>query len=66
METIQTIPEWKAVADEIWAVLKETDRIMKENAKESALRLAEIDRIMKENAKENALRLKESALQMKE
>ncbi|MDR2193151.1 MAG: hypothetical protein LBP19_01570 [Treponema sp.] len=37
METIQTIPEWRAVADEIWAVLKE-----------SALRHAEIDRNLKE------------------
>ncbi|MDR2094970.1 MAG: hypothetical protein LBP76_05560 [Treponema sp.] len=57
MDTKQTIPEWKAAADEIWAVLKETDRIMKENAQkqaleaaEAALRHAEIDRIMKENA----------------
>ncbi|MDR2150585.1 MAG: hypothetical protein LBO67_07210 [Spirochaetaceae bacterium] len=56
METIQTIPEWKVAADEIWAVLKETDRIMKENAKEQALRLAETDRIMKEDAKEQAER----------
>jgi hypothetical protein len=46
METLQTIPEWKAAADEIWAVLKETDRIMKE----SAARHAELDRVMKENA----------------
>ncbi|MDR2096238.1 MAG: hypothetical protein LBP76_12105, partial [Treponema sp.] len=40
METIQAIPEWKAAADEIWAVLKE-----------SALRHAEIDRMIKENEK---------------
>ncbi|MDR2094995.1 MAG: hypothetical protein LBP76_05695, partial [Treponema sp.] len=58
MDTRQTIPEWKAAADELWAVLKETDRIVKESAQkqaveaaEAALRLAEIDRIMKENAK---------------
>jgi hypothetical protein len=57
METTQTIPEWKATADEIWAVLKETDRIVKE----SALRLAETERIMRETARENALRMKESA-----
>ncbi|MDR2785886.1 MAG: hypothetical protein LBB83_08235 [Treponema sp.] len=50
METIQTIPEWRATADEIWAVLKETDRIVKE----SAARLAEIDHIMKENAERSA------------
>jgi hypothetical protein len=52
METIQTTPEWRATADEIWAVLKETDRIVKENA----LRQAEIERILKKNAKENAER----------
>ncbi|MDR2786278.1 MAG: hypothetical protein LBB83_10225 [Treponema sp.] len=50
METIQTIPEWRATADEIWAVLKETDSIVKE----SAARLAEIDHIMKENAERSA------------
>ncbi|MDR2785658.1 MAG: hypothetical protein LBB83_07065 [Treponema sp.] len=43
METIQTIPEWRATADEIWAVLKET-----------ALRQAETERIMKENAERSA------------
>ncbi|MDR1218841.1 MAG: hypothetical protein LBK73_04445 [Treponema sp.] len=44
METTQLLPEWKAAADEIWAMLKETDRIVKE----TALRQAETDRQMKE------------------
>ncbi|MDR1575786.1 MAG: hypothetical protein LBS37_07255 [Treponema sp.] len=30
MEAVQTVPEWKATADEIWAMMKETDRRMKE------------------------------------
>ncbi|GHU96483.1 hypothetical protein FACS189479_10100 [Spirochaetia bacterium] len=30
MEAIQTIPEWKAAVDEIWAMFKETDRKMQE------------------------------------
>jgi hypothetical protein len=33
MTATQTVPEWRATADEIWGVLKETDRIVKENAK---------------------------------
>jgi hypothetical protein len=56
MKTTQTIPEWRAAADEIWAVLKETDRIVKESTRESAARLAEIEHIMKENARESAAR----------
>jgi hypothetical protein len=76
METIQTIPEWRATADEIWAVLKETDRLVKESAtrhaeiehimKESAARHAEIEHIMKENAKESAIRYAEIEHIMKE
>jgi hypothetical protein len=54
METIQTIPDWRATADEIWAVLKETDRIIKEGAREHTLRMAELERIMKENAERSA------------
>ncbi|MDR1176379.1 MAG: hypothetical protein LBK83_13035 [Treponema sp.] len=30
METVQTIPEWKATADEIWAELRESARLLKE------------------------------------
>jgi transposase len=30
METVQTIPEWKTAIDEIWAMMKETDRRRKE------------------------------------
>jgi hypothetical protein len=33
MEAIQTIPEWKAAVDEIWAMFKATDRQMKETDK---------------------------------
>jgi hypothetical protein len=73
MDTIQTIPDWKATADEIWAVLKETDRIIKETARESSLRQAEFDRrmeeterIIKENAKESALRGSEFDRRMEE
>ena len=52
METTQTMPEWRAVADEIWAVLKEsaaqhkeTERIMKENAERSAEMDRKFDRL---------------------
>jgi hypothetical protein len=44
METIQTAPEWRATANEIWAVLKETERIMKQNTRESAERSAALDK----------------------
>jgi hypothetical protein len=61
METVQTIPEWRATADEIWAVLKETalrqaetERIMKENAERSAELDKKFDRIAKENAERSA------------
>jgi hypothetical protein len=34
MEATQTMPEWKTTADEIWAMLRETDRIVKETAQQ--------------------------------
>jgi DNA repair exonuclease SbcCD ATPase subunit len=34
METVQTIPEWRTTADEIWAVLRETARLQEETAQE--------------------------------
>jgi hypothetical protein len=34
MEVTQTRHEWKAAADEIWAMLRETDRIVKETAQQ--------------------------------
>jgi hypothetical protein len=53
--------EWRTTVDEIWAVLKETDRLVKENAQqmketdrrfqETAKRMEETDRQMKETAK---------------
>ncbi|MDR1073303.1 MAG: hypothetical protein LBL45_06475 [Treponema sp.] len=48
METTPLLPEWKTAADEIWAMLKETDRIVKE----TALRQAETDRQLDKNARE--------------
>jgi hypothetical protein len=63
METLQTVPEWRATADEIWAVLKETalrqaetEHMMKQNAQESAERSAELDKKFDRIAKENAER----------
>jgi hypothetical protein len=78
--TAQTVSEWDAIADKIWATLdrvsrigeeiaetqKETDRLIKESSE----RQKETERQMKENAerqmKENAERQKETERQMKE
>ena len=52
-------------ADEIWAILRETDRILKENA----LKMEETDRRMKETdriVKETALQMKETDRKMQE
>jgi uncharacterized protein YukE len=56
-----TQTEWRATVDEIWAVLRETDKLVKENAQqmketdrrfqETAKRMEETDRQMKETAK---------------
>ena len=48
MEAIQTLPEWKAAADEIWAMLRETAR----RQEETAQRQEETDRQMKETGKQ--------------
>jgi hypothetical protein len=67
---MQTIPDWRATADEIWALLKETDLIVKENARGFAeLRESqkETDRIIKETdriIKENALRQAERSAEL--
>jgi chromosome segregation ATPase len=72
MATTQLRPEWQAAADEIWAVLKETDRIVQETAerqKENAERQKETDRQMKETdkrMKETDKRMKETDKRMKE
>ena len=45
MEAIQTMPEWKAAVDEIWALFKETDRKMQETTqqmKETDKRVGEL------------------------
>jgi hypothetical protein len=47
MATTDLIPEWKAAADEIWATLKEADRIVKETAEQ----MKETDRRMEETDK---------------
>jgi chromosome segregation ATPase len=45
METTQSIPDWRATADEIWAMMKETDRRMQETADQ----MKDTDRRMKES-----------------
>ena len=65
METMQTIPEWKAGADEIWAILREVSQ----SQKESARKHEEIDRIIKEishSQKETDRIVKETAQRQKE
>ncbi|MDR1148123.1 MAG: hypothetical protein LBK66_05775, partial [Spirochaetaceae bacterium] len=54
--------------EEIWAIIQETDRLMKESAAESDRRFKEIaeqmketDKLIKENAEEADRRFKESA-----
>jgi hypothetical protein len=72
MGTAQLIPEWRAAADEIWAVLKETAERQKETdriIKETAERQKETDRIVKETdriVKETAERQKETERIVKE
>jgi hypothetical protein len=70
MPTTQMIPEWRAAADEIWAVLNRTaqiqeeiDKLVKETAQEMKVRGAEIDqrfqetdKLVKENAEEMKVR----------
>jgi hypothetical protein len=54
MEQTQAIPEWRATADEIWAMLRETARRQEETARrqeETARRQEETDRQMKETDK---------------
>jgi hypothetical protein len=58
MESNQTIPEWRATADEIWAMLRETARRQEETAQQ----MKETDRRMKETDR----RMEETARQMKE
>jgi hypothetical protein len=78
MDTIKT-QEPVNPADEIWAILRETDRIVKENAlkvheidrqmRETDLKMQETDRIVKATAiqmQETDRVVKETALQMKE
>jgi hypothetical protein len=52
--------------EEIWAIIQETDRLIKEGAVESDKRFKEIAEQMKESAEESDKRFKEIAEQMKE
>ncbi|MDR1971136.1 MAG: hypothetical protein LBQ46_04370 [Treponema sp.] len=58
METTQAIPEWKAAADEIWAILREVGR----KHDEIAQQMKETDKQIKETDKQ----MKETAQRMKE
>jgi chromosome segregation ATPase len=54
METVQAIPEWRTAADEIWAILRDTDKLVKENSqqmKETDKRMKETDKQIKETGK---------------
>jgi hypothetical protein len=52
--------------EEVWALFKETDRILKENARAAEQRFQETERIIKENARAAEQRFQETVLQMKE
>ncbi|MDR1949077.1 MAG: hypothetical protein LBQ38_06780 [Spirochaetaceae bacterium] len=65
METTQTTYEWKAAADEIWAILREVGRKQEETAqqmKETDKRMKETEKQIKETEKQ----IKETGKQMKE
>ncbi|MDR3355894.1 MAG: hypothetical protein LBO04_01755 [Spirochaetaceae bacterium] len=72
METTQRIPEWRTTADDIWVVLKETDRIVRENAKgfeELRKAQAETGKQIEETGKqieETGKQIEETGKQMKE
>jgi hypothetical protein len=53
METTQTIPEWKAAADEIWALLRKTARLQEETAQQ----MRETDKRLEEQMRETDKRL---------
>ncbi|MDR1419862.1 MAG: hypothetical protein LBI86_05770 [Treponema sp.] len=51
MDAAQTTPEWRAAADEIWAILRENAQLIKDTdrqMKETDLQMKETDRQMKE------------------
>jgi chromosome segregation ATPase len=65
MDTLQTVPEWRTTADEIWAVLNRTARTQEETdklIKENALQMKETDKLVKETSQQ----MKETDKQMKE
>jgi DNA repair exonuclease SbcCD ATPase subunit len=52
--------------EEIWAIIQETDRLIKESAAEADRRFKETEKLMKENAAEADKRFKETEKLMKE
>ncbi|MDR1428928.1 MAG: hypothetical protein LBI85_01440 [Spirochaetaceae bacterium] len=65
MAKTQTIPDWKASADEIWAILRETTRKQEETSQQ----MKETDRKMQETAQqmqETTQQMQKTAQQMKE
>jgi len=79
VQTIEPVVHDPPTFESVWALLKEvaenqkeTDRLIKENARrqeENRLQMKETDRLIKENARwqeETSLQIKETGLQMKE
>jgi hypothetical protein len=72
MESTQAIPEWKAAADEIWAILRENAEWQKEfqesqkELRESQKEFQESQKELRESQKETDRIVRENALQMKE
>jgi hypothetical protein len=72
MATEQLIPEWKTIADEIWAILRETSRRQEETAQryeETTRGYEEIRRLQQETRRlqeETAQQMKETDRRMKE
>jgi hypothetical protein len=52
MEKTQVVPEWKAAADEIWAMMRETDRRMDKRMEETDRQMKETDRRIEKSVKE--------------
>jgi exonuclease VII large subunit len=69
METTQAIPDWRATADEIWAMLRETARRQEETdriVKETAQQMKETDKRLEKQMRETDKQMKETDKQMKE
>jgi hypothetical protein len=70
MENQQDIvlpPEYRGLTfEKVWASLQETDRLLKEQTRETDRRLQETDRLLKEQARETDRRLQETDRLLKE